>query len=319
MKIRYFTCLMMIPMCFIFCSCSSVDKANEISNFGISAPPEVSPILEIEAGKSYEKPDIPDSSDQGETIEEFKDPWYLERNRVLAEVIKRNNPSLSEKEIETAVERMAIDPDKPMVALSFDDGPIPGITDQILDVLTEYNARATFFVCGWRLEREENRALLNQIVASGSEIGNHTWSHDLHGDLNYIGMRYEIENTNEIVLETTGTLPRCFRPPGGRNSYEAMRVTRENNMIIVLWSQSGNVHENDPAKIAQNVEKQIVDGKELNDGDVILLHDTHLCMVDAIKIIVPTLINEGYQLVTVWELLNCSGEEIIPGDIYQDR
>jgi peptidoglycan/xylan/chitin deacetylase (PgdA/CDA1 family) len=79
------------------------------------------------------------------------------------------------------------------------------------------------------------------------------------------------------------------------------------------------VHETDPKKIAQNVEQQIVDGKKLHSGDVVLLHDTHESMVEAVAIMVPKLIEEGYQLVTVWELLNCSGMEIVPGETYWNR
>ena len=214
---------------------------------------------------------------------------------------------------------MTLDPDKPMVALSFDDGPVAGVTDKILDVLQEYNARATFFVCGWRLTEEKNGEMLRRMAALGCEIGNHTWSHRMLAEQNFVGVRYEIENTNDAVYKATGVRPRCFRPPGGRNSYDAMRVARENGMYIVLWLQSGNVHEIDPERIAQNVEKQIVDGKELHAGDVILLHDTPQCMVDAVKIIVPKLIAEGYQLVTVWELLNCSGETLVPGAVYQAK
>ena len=77
------------------------------------------------------------------------------------------------------------------------------------------------------------------------------------------------------------------------------------------------MHETDPKKIAQNVQKQIVNGKELRDGDIILLHDTKQYMVDAVKIIVPMLQEQGYQLVTVWELLNCSGNPPVPGELYQ--
>ena len=245
-------------------------------------------------------------------------PWYRERNQQLAETIRRNNPLAPQDQIEQVIARMSIDPDKPMVALTFDDGPTPGVTDQILDVLAQYNARATFFVCGWRFEREECKTILRQIAALGCEIGNHTWSHAKIPGQNYVGVRYEIENTNDIIYETTGVRPRCFRPPGGQNSYEAMRVARENDMVIVLWSQSGNVQEYDPIRIAENVEKQIVDGRELRDGDVILLHDTPQCMVDAVKIMVPRLIDQGYQLVTVWELLNCSSEKIVPGSVYQE-
>ncbi len=206
-----------------------------------------------------------------------------------------------------------------MVALTFDDGPVPGVTDKILDILEKYNARATFFVCGWRFKLEENRDSIRRAVALGCEIGNHTWAHDDMQDQNYSGVRQAVQSTSKIIFEITGYQPRSLRPPGGHCSNDTYRVARENGMVVVLWSQSGNVHEYDPMKIAQNVEKQIVNGKELQPGDVILLHDTKEHMVEAVEIIVPKLIEEGYQLVTVWELLNCSGNEIVPGKVYWDR
>lgn len=243
-------------------------------------------------------------------------PWYRERNKQLRTLIRNYRPKATEAEIDQAIARMAIDPNKPMVALTFDDGPKPGITDKILDVLEQYNARATFFVLGWRFGREGKEDILRRAVSLGCEIGNHTWSHDRLPGQNYVAVRNEIRNTNKVVFDITGVQPHCFRPPGGQNTYEAMRVARENDMVVVLWSQSGNVHEGDPNKIAQNVEKQIVDGDVLEDGDIVLLHDTHVSMVDAVKIIVPKLIDEGYQLVTVWELLNCADQPPVYGRVY---
>ena len=280
---------------------------------------QVSPAGKRHRAKHDEPAPPPSEAMPKPATNDYDAPWYRQRNHELADIIRRNNPLESQEQIESDIARMAIDPDKPMIALTFDDGPTPGVTDQILDVLAQYNARATFFVCGWRFEREECKTILRQIAASGCEIGNHTWSHAMIQGQNYVGVRYEIENTNDIIFETTGVRPRCFRPPGGRNSYEATCVTRENDMVIVLWSQSGNVHEYDPKRIAENVNKQIVNGRELRDGDVVLLHDTPQCMVDAVKIMVPALIKQGYQLVTVWELLNCSGVEIVPGTLYLPR
>ena len=242
--------------------------------------------------------------------------WYYLRNKELMNLIQQYRPTESEEVIEGRIQKMAIDPNKPMVALTFDDGPINGITDQILDILEDYNARATFFVCGWRFKHDENKDILRRAVALGCEIGNHTWSHHMLPGQNYVGVRYEVQNTNKVIFDITGVLPHCLRPPGGDNTYEAMRVARENDMMVILWSQSGNVYEIDPQKIAQNVEKQIVDGDVLEDGDIVLLHDTHYNMIDAVKIIVPKLIAEGYQLVTVWELLNCADQPPVPGKVY---
>lgn len=243
--------------------------------------------------------------------------WYRERNEQLRQLIRNYRPKATEEEIDRSIARMAIDPNRKMVALTFDDGPKQGITDKILDVLEQYNVRATFFVLGWRLGDEVKQDILRRAVSLGCEIGNHTWSHLLLPDQTYMGVRNEVLNTNKAIFDITGVQPHCFRPPGGQNTYEAMRVARENDMVVVLWTQSGNVFEVDPAKIAQNVEKQIVNGDELEDGDIVLLHDTHLNMIDAVKIIVPKLLDEGYQLVTVWELLNCAPQAPVFGKTYE--
>ena len=244
-------------------------------------------------------------------------PWLEQRNKELRGLIRQYRPEETDEQIEQAIARMNIDPDKPMVALTFDDGPRPGVTDKILDVLEEYNARATFFVCGWHLERQENRDIILRAASLGCEIGNHTYTHKKLVEQNFVSVRYEIENTNDAVVDAIGVKPRSFRPPGGVNTYEATAVTRDSGMVIVLWTQSGNVHEYDPKKIAQNVQKQIVNGKELQNGDIVLLHDTPQCMVEAVKLIVPMLQEKGYQLVTVWELLNCSGNPPVPGELYK--
>lgn len=246
-------------------------------------------------------------------------PWYAERNALVVKMIQRNRPYMQPVEIERRIRRMFIDPDKPMVALTFDDGPKPGVTDKILDVLEQYHVRATFFVCGWRFKNKDNWAIAQLAVSLGCEIGNHTWAHEDVQKINYLALRRTIQDTNDKIYDLTGYRPHSMRPPGGHNSWDAMRVARDNDMAIVFWSQSGNVNEVDPQKIAQNVQKQIVDGKALQDGDIILLHDTKPLMVDAVKIIVPQLLDEGYQLVTVWELLNCSEEGFVAGGLYDHQ
>lgn len=243
-------------------------------------------------------------------------PWYTERNEQLFQLIQRDQPQLQPEEIELRIRQMYIDPDKPMVALTFDDGPKPGVTDKILDILEQYHVRATFFVCGWRFDSPESWAIAQRAVALGCEIGNHSWSHEDLQRRNYVAVRRSVQETNDKIFEITGYHPHSLRPPAGHNSWDIIRVARDNDMALVFWTQSGNVHEVDPKKIAQNVQKQIVDGKELQNGDIILLHDTKPLMVDAVEIIVPQLLEKGYQLVTVWELLNCSETGFVPGELY---
>ena len=243
-------------------------------------------------------------------------PWYAERNALIRKAIMRYRPERSPEQIFDTVNGMFIDPEKPMVALTFDDGPMPGVTDQILDILEQYNVRATFFVCGWRFKDKEAKDIIRRAVTIGCEIGNHTWAHHDMQKQNIVDKRRAVEDTNKVVFDATGYVMHSLRPPGGHNDWDVNRVARRNGMAVILWSQSGNVYELDPEKIAQNVQKQIVNGKELQDGDIILLHDTKPHMVDAVRIIVPRLLDEGYQLVTVWELLNCSEEGFQPGVTY---
>jgi len=245
--------------------------------------------------------------------------WYVQRNCELRALLKRNGTFTNEKDINLAIDHMQIDPDQPMVALTFDDGPVPGVTDEILDVLEEYGIRATFFVVGVRLRRPEATAIVQRAVSLGCEVGNHTWGHQNLTKQNFTEKMQAIRSTNEIVYEQTGFCVHLLRPPGGSSDAEVKKVAGKLDMAVVNWSQSGNVYERDPERIAQNVQKQIVNGKELHDGDIILLHDTKKYMVDAVKIIVPQLLDEGYQLVTVWELLHCSQGAYMPGELYRHQ
>ena len=246
-------------------------------------------------------------------------PWYDARNAELFTLIKRDAPDRSDEEIRVAIDQMFIDPDKPMIALTFDDGPMPGVTDKILDILEEHHVRATFFVCGWRFQQDCMKDIARRMVTLGCEIGNHTMEHADLSKQNIVEKRYAIEATNKIVYDATGYVMHSLRPPGGHNEWEVNRVARSDNMAVVLWSQSGNVHEFDPEKVAENVLKQAVNGRELQDGDIVLLHDTKPHMVDAVKILIPKLLDQGYQLVTVWELLNSSENGFTPGVTYRHQ
>lgn len=245
--------------------------------------------------------------------------WYEERNRELRLLLRRNGSFQNSDEIDAAIAQMGIDPDKPVVALTFDDGPVTGVTNKILDVLEQYHARATFFVLGTRLKKPEAIALVKRAITLGCEIGNHTWDHSILPGLNVSEIRFEIKSTNRIIYDTTGYTVRLLRPPGGSTGANTPRLAKEQGMAVALWAQSGNVHEFDPKKIAENVQKQIVNGKELHDGDIILLHDTKDRMVPAVEIIVPQLLEEGYQLVTVSELIYLSDIGFVPGRVYHSQ
>ena len=274
--------------------------------------PDASAVETTPAPEASTTPEATAEPSPGPTVDA---DWYEERNRELRLLLRRNGSFQNSDEIDAAIAQMGIDPNKPMVALTFDDGPVTGVTNKILDVLEQYHARATFFILGSRLKKPEAVALVKRAITLGCEIGNHTWDHKILPGLNTSEIRYQMKSTNEIVYQETGYVIRYLRPPGGSTGGDTPRLAREEGLAIALWAQSGNVHEFDPKKIAENVHKQIVNGKELQDGDIILLHDTKDRMVPAVEIIVPQLLEEGYQLVTVSELIYLSDIGFVPGRV----
>ena len=237
------------------------------------------------------------------------DEWYALRREEMAAHLRQFGGIESEKDIGDILKSREIDPDKPMVALTFDDGPVASVTGPILDILERNNARATFFVLGWRLKYEDNAALLGRMLALGCEIGNHTCDHVKLNRASDRAIIHQITKTNGRIFERTGYTPKSFRPPGGHYGKRDIQTVGSLGMAIVKWSQSGNINYKTPEKIVSSVFFQKANKRSLQDGDIILLHDTHGFMAEAMEILIPKLIEEGYQLVTVQELLNCRCEE----------
>lgn len=209
-----------------------------------------------------------------------------------------------------------IDPKKPIVALSFDDGPgFPydgkaSTTSQILDVLEEYGARATFFMCGSRVDKS-NVECLKREIELGCELGNHTYDHQNYGKKVKPG---DISKCSERIKERCGKAPTIFRCPGGMMSSVIKDECKKEGMPIAYWSvDTEDWKSKDPDKICDVVNKQIY------DGAIILMHDIYPTTVEAVKKVVPKLIEDGYQIVGVSEMLAVkNGEMPTAGEQYVD-
>lgn len=179
------------------------------------------------------------------------------------------------------------------VALTFDDGPSPMYTEKLLDGLRERGVRATFFVIGEKVEGNEE--ILKRMVEEGHVIGNHTYSHVQLSTIDYETGLEEIEKTNEAIFDACGVTPKYIRPPFG--SWND-KMTMDVNMTEVLW----NV---DPLDW-QTKDAGIVTKKALRcveDGSIILLHDIYESSVEAAFQIVDELTKQGYDFVTIDEML----------------
>lgn len=184
-----------------------------------------------------------------------------------------------------------IDPTKPVVALTFDDGPSK-YTKEIIDILKEYDANATFFVLGNKVELYQET--IRQSIANGNEIGNHSYNHKQLTKLSVSELKEQIDKTQDILKQYTGYTPRLLRPTYGAIN---QKVRSNTDLSIVLWNIDPKDWKiKDSETIANNVLTKV------SDRDIILMHDTKKRTVEAVKIIVPALIEQGYQLVTISEL-----------------
>lgn len=186
-----------------------------------------------------------------------------------------------------------INPYEPMIALTFDDGPTVGNTRRILDVLTKYDSKATFFVVGYMVDQNPN--MLNEIKNQGSQIGNHTKNHLNLKVQSASTISEEVGYVERKILEITGTKCTALRPPyGNKNELVSSLVSTP----LILW----DIDTLDwKTKNAEMVKNHILEN--VKDGDIILMHDLYSTTADAVEMVVPILKERGYQMVTIDELL----------------
>ena len=184
---------------------------------------------------------------------------------------------------------------KPVVALTFDDGPNASSTPILLDGLKERKVRATFFLIGENVEKDENEKIVKRMYEEGHLIGNHTYTHCNLSKLETGEAKKELEQTDTVIEKITGKQPVFVRAP-----YGELPVYSEQdlNRIYIGWTV-------DPldwmTEDTGAVVKTVVE--EINPGDVILLHDCYPSSVQAAIRIVDLLQGKGYEFVTVDHLI----------------
>ena len=198
-----------------------------------------------------------------------------------------------------------LDLTKPMVALTFDDGPKSDVGNALMDELEAVDGRGTFFVVGERLE--EHKEELQRMVDNGHEIANHSWDHDLSltsKGVDYI--RSEFSKTDDKLKELVGIETTLVRLPGGKITDDVKAAVTK---PMIYWSLDT---EDWKSRNAQSVES-MVDGHVV-DGDIILMHELYSSTEEACREIIPRLHEEGFQLVTVSELIQFRNAEVSGGN-----
>lgn len=198
-----------------------------------------------------------------------------------------------------------VDSTKPMVALSFDDGPHPAVTSRILDLLEKHQVNATFYMLGINVEGNEN--LIKRSFAMGNEMGNHSFSHKSLPSLSSEDLYYEVMETNKLINNIINENPASFRPPYG--SYNG--IVKVIEMPVVLWDvDTEDWRSRDSNEIINIVKNQA------KDGSIILMHDIYHSTADSVEEIIVYLKNNGYQLVTVQDLMKYKNIEYKKDQLY---
>ena len=201
-----------------------------------------------------------------------------------------------------------VDPDKPMIALTFDDGPGPG-TRRILRALESVDGRATFCMVGDRVNDYAQTARM--VAEQGSEIATHTLSHPNLAKLSAGEVRAELEQSIAAIEQVTGVRPGVLRPPYGSTSEDVQQICREMGVVIANW----NVDTEDwRVRDADAILNHVLDNAR--DGAIVLCHDLYPETAAAMERAVAALAEQGYQLVSVSELLQARAGGGSAGKIY---
>ena len=197
------------------------------------------------------------------------------------------------------------DPDKPMVALTFDDGPGPYTAD-LLEMLEKNGARATFFMLGQNATIYQDT--VKKMADIGCELGSHSYDHPDLTTLKADEIKNQMTRTNQAIANAAGQNATLMRPPYGSISSKV----RENvGLPMILWSiDTLDWKTRDAKKTIEAVMDNV------QDGDIILMHDIHKETVEAAEKLIPKLQKAGYQLVTVSELAEARGITLENGEKY---
>ncbi len=224
---------------------------------------------------------------------------------VLAETMAEPEPVEQKEE-----NPYGIDPDRPMIALTFDDGPSKH-TWAIVDTLKQYNARATFFVLGSQVATHQ--AAIDYVLENHNEIGSHSFGHkNLTKLVSDEEVLDQIRMVDAALQEQHAYTPALFRVPYGAKDDRVQELLKAEGKPIIGWSV-------DPYDWKVKDKQKVVDHilNCVQDGDIVLMHDIYEPTAEAVAELVPALQQRGYQLVTVSELFQYRHVTPQPGAYYR--
>ncbi len=315
MKIKLITAALITALC--LSGCSSAATSSQSSAEG-STPTTSSASTAVSTDSTSSEPEnsskdettVPESIETSapETSAETTDPESAETSapETSAETTAQPDETVaSAPEGGDTVKRIdyELDPSKPTIAITFDDGPNATTTMEILDVLEKYQVRASFFLIGTNINDESAKSV-KRAHDLGCDIENHSKTHSYMDKMTADEIKDEVAYVNDKVKEITGTTPKFFRPP-----YIAVNNTMYDNIDMTFISGYGCNDWED--RVTAEYRAKYLE-KKAADGVIFLLHDAegNSKTVEALDKAIPILLEKGFQFATISELFELKGVEI---------
>ncbi|NEP14202.1 MAG: polysaccharide deacetylase family protein [Symploca sp. SIO2C1] len=221
-----------------------------------------------------------------------------------AEKAKRLNPPVPAQFKAKTINDIPLSSGEKVIALTFDDGPWPKTTNEILYILNKNNIKATFFFIGRNVQTFPHLAKL--VAEHGHAVGNHSWSHPYHQHSTAAAAQ-QIDRTTKLIYKLTGIKTTMFRPPGGYLTNGLVAYAHTQNYVNVMWSADSMDYAVSSPTLLRNVMNQS------SPGGIVLMHDgggNRMGTVNALPEMINQLRKQGYKFVTVPELMEMREKEL---------
>lgn len=301
MKVKLITAALVAALCLTGCSSSANSSQPTAENTTSSSSATVSTDSTSAAPESSSADETASSATSSESTETTTPETSAETTVQTDETVS-SAPDSSDSDTVNRID-YELDPSKPTIAITFDDGPNTTTTMEILDVLEKYQVRASFFLIGNNINDESAKSV-KRAYDLGCDIENHSKTHSYMDKMTADEIKEEVDFVNEKVKEITGSTPKFFRPP-----YIAVNNTMYDNIDMTFISGYGCNDWED--RVTADYRAKYLE-KKAADGVIFLLHDAegNSKTVEALDKAIPILLEKGFQFATISELFELKGVDI---------
>lgn len=301
MKVKLITAALVAALCLTGCSSSANSSQSTAENTTSSSSATVSTDSTSAAPESSSADETASSATSSESTETSAPETSAETTAQTDETVS-SAPDSNDSDTINRID-YELDPSKPTIAITFDDGPNTTTTMEILDVLEKYQVRASFFLIGNNINDESAKSV-KRAYDLGCDIENHSKTHSYMDKMTADEIKEEVDFVNEKVKEITGSTPKFFRPP-----YIAVNNTMYDNIDMTFISGYGCNDWED--RVTADYRAKYLE-KKAADGVIFLLHDAegNSKTVEALDKAIPILLEKGFQFATISELFELKGVDI---------